>query len=56
MNILVVDDEKLIRWSLKERLTKEGFAVTEAEDGKTAAAALDRQEPDILLRRPFSPK
>jgi two-component system response regulator AtoC len=49
MNILVVDDEKLIRWSLKERLTREGHAVTEAEDGRSAAAALDREAPDLVL-------
>jgi DNA-binding NtrC family response regulator len=49
MNILVVDDEKLIRWSLKERLTREGHAVTEAEDGKAAAAALDTDLPDLVL-------
>jgi DNA-binding NtrC family response regulator len=49
MNILVVDDEKLIRWSLKERLTREGFAVAEAEDGRAAAAALDRELPDLVL-------
>lgn len=49
MNILVVDDEKLIRWSLKERLTREGHAVTEAEDGKSAAGALDAELPDLVL-------
>jgi DNA-binding NtrC family response regulator len=35
--ILVVDDEPLIRWSLKDRLTQEGYRVIEAD---TAAAAL----------------
>ncbi len=49
MNILVVDDEKLIRWSLKERLTREGYSVTEAEDGRSTAAALDREAPDLVL-------
>ncbi len=49
MNILVVDDEKLIRWSLKERLTREGYAVTEAEDGRSTFAALDREIPDLVL-------
>jgi two-component system, NtrC family, response regulator AtoC len=49
MNILVVDDEKLIRWSLKERLTREGHAITEAEDGASAAAALDAELPDLVL-------
>ena len=49
MNILVIDDEKLIRWSLKERLTREGHTVTEAEDGRSAAAALDAELPDLVL-------
>ena len=49
MNILVIDDEKLIRWSLKERMTREGHAVTEAEDGRSAAAALDAELPDLVL-------
>jgi DNA-binding NtrC family response regulator len=49
MNILVVDDEKLIRWSLKERLTREGHTVTEAEDGKAAVACLDAELPDLVL-------
>ncbi|HLY08882.1 MAG TPA: sigma-54 dependent transcriptional regulator, partial [Planctomycetota bacterium] len=49
MNILIVDDEKLIRWSLKERMTREGHTVREAEDGRSAAAALDAELPDLIL-------
>jgi DNA-binding NtrC family response regulator len=44
--ILVVDDEPLIRWSLTERLTAEGYTVSEAE---TAADALAKSEEGVDL-------
>ncbi len=34
--ILVVDRERLIRWSLKERLDQAGYRVLEAENGREA--------------------
>ncbi len=44
--ILVVDDEQLIRWSLSERLTTEGYSVVEAG---TARDALQKFGPEIDL-------
>src|SRR5512137_3063607 len=47
--ILVVDDEKLIRWSVSERLTRDGYAVTTAESGEQALEALTAEPPDLVL-------
>src|SRR5262245_48563042 len=44
--VLVVDDEPLIRWSLSERLTQEGYRVLEAG---TAADALARRDESVDL-------
>ena len=49
VRVLVVDDEKLIRWSLRERLVLEGYEVVEAEDGKTARAAFLNHSFDLAL-------
>lgn len=47
--ILVVDDEKLIRWSLRERLTQDGFEVLEAEDGTVARRVVENNHLDLAL-------
>ncbi len=44
--ILVVDDEQLIRWSLNDRLTHEGYRVLEAQ---TAAEALEKHREGVDL-------
>jgi two-component system, NtrC family, response regulator AtoC len=44
--ILVVDDEQLIRWSLNDRLTREGYRVIEAS---TAAEALEKHADGVDL-------
>lgn len=47
--VLVVDDEKLIRWSLRENLGKSGYEVVEAEKGNDAIKAFSESLPDIVL-------
>jgi len=47
--ILVVDDERLIRWSLRERLTAAGYEVREAETGLEAVDAFAARTPALVL-------
>ncbi len=46
VRILIVDDEKLIRWSLRQRLEAAGYEVLEAEDG---AEGLERCRENVDL-------
>jgi len=48
--ILVVDDEKLIRWSLKENLEKENYEVFTAETGEKALELVNQELPDLILQ------
>ena len=48
-HILVVDDELSMREILEYILTKEGYQVSCAENGKTAISLLDQNEYDLLL-------
>ncbi len=47
--ILLVDDEKLVRWSLRERLTSEGFEVDEAENLAVADRRMATDFYDLVL-------
>ena len=47
--ILIVDDEKLIRWSLRQRLETAGYRVLEADCGSGALACFDRDIDLVLL-------
>jgi DNA-binding NtrC family response regulator len=47
--ILVVDDEKLIRWSLRKNLNSAGYEVLEAEDGGRALEVLEEDGADLML-------
>jgi len=47
--ILIADDEFLIRWSLAQALSQEGYDVTAVEDGKKAIETAKRQHFDFII-------
>jgi DNA-binding NtrC family response regulator len=51
LHVLVVDDERLIRWSINETLTRCGYTVVEAVDGASAVRTLMESAPpiDVIL-------
>jgi DNA-binding NtrC family response regulator len=44
--LLIVDDEELVRWSLRERFQRDGYTVLESG---TVAGALDQISPTVDL-------
>src|SRR5262245_45295944 len=49
MTILIVDDEKTIRWSLGEGLRKAGFEILEAASGEEGVQLFADKSPDCVL-------
>jgi DNA-binding response OmpR family regulator len=47
--VLVVDDEAMVRKTVRLACEKEGYTVLEAENGRDALARLDVYKPDIIL-------
>ena len=47
--VLIVDDEKLVRWSLREKCEEWGYQVVEAEDGSAAMRLAHSESPDLVL-------
>ncbi len=46
--VLIVEDEKLIRWSLRQRFDEEGYIADEAETGKEGLALLKENTYDLV--------
>ena len=49
MKILVIDDEKSIRFSLKTSLSKQGYQVYDAETGEEGLKLFKKHEPEIAI-------
>jgi DNA-binding NtrC family response regulator len=47
--VLIIDDEKLLRWSLEQNLTREGHEVVSAETGSEGLDKFKEEMPDITL-------
>lgn len=47
--ILVVDDDRLIRWSLREKLEAWNYDVVESETAKSGRRAMEEELPDIVM-------
>ena len=54
--VLVVDDERTIREVLRRYLEREGFQVSEAQDGAEALAAASQDPPDLVVLDLMLPK
>jgi two-component system response regulator AtoC len=49
MKVLIIDDERLVRWSLAQKLAGWGYEVVEAETGLSGLNALAAEGPDLVL-------
>jgi two-component system response regulator AtoC len=47
--ILIVDDEKLVRWALTQKCAEFGYQTVEAETGQEALRALQNESVDLVL-------
>jgi len=47
--ILIIEDEKLIRWSLRQKFQEEGYVVDEAQDGAVGLAKLSSATFDLVM-------
>ena len=49
IRVLIVEDEALIRWSLRQKFEERGYRVTEAETGQAATAAFEEGLFDLVM-------
>jgi len=49
LNVLIVDDDALLRMSMLQTLTQAGYKVRSVDGGHAALSEIDRETPDLLL-------
>lgn len=54
--ILVIEDEQLVRNSILEQLTAEGFEIIEAENGRVGLNRVREHQPDLILCNAILPE
>ena len=47
--IMIVDDERLVRWSLRQKCEEWGYQVIEAEAGEAALRLAEQESPDLAM-------
>src|SRR6202451_1600111 len=47
--IMIVDDERLVRWSLRQKCEEWGYHVIEADSGVPALKLAEKESPDLVL-------
>jgi DNA-binding NtrC family response regulator len=47
--IMIVDDERLVRWSLRQKCEEWGYLVIEADAGEPALRLAQQESPDLVL-------
>src|ERR1700692_1296637 len=47
--IMIVDDEKLVRWSLRQKCEEWGYHVLESENGTDGLSLAHNESPDLVL-------
>lgn len=47
--VMIVDDERLVRWSLRQKCEEWGYTVVEADRGEAALLLAQRECPDLVL-------
>ena len=48
-HVLIIEDEKLIRWSLVQRFNDEGYVTSEAENGKRGLDEMAETVFDLVM-------